>query len=97
MIARYEDFLRDEQATLVQVAATLGIATRDRHISVPEGIKRDDVEKPRTDYVAYYLQEDWREKLTPAAVEIINARLDPDMVSRLGYDMIAAEDLRAGS
>lgn len=97
VIARYEDFLADEAATLKKVARVLGIAIRDRHLSVPEGIKRNDMEKPRTDYVEYYLREYWREKLTPAALEIINAQLDPNVVSRLGYVIIDEGELPARS
>ena len=89
VIVRYEDFLVDEAAALERAAAALGIAMRPRHTPVPEGVKRDDRTLSRSDYAAYYLAEGWRGKLSKEALEIINAALDPDIVARFGYEIIA--------
>jgi len=40
------------------------------------------------DYQDYYLKERWREKLTAESIELINARLNPDVVNYYQYEMI---------
>ncbi len=93
VIARYEDFLADEAATLARVAADLGIAKRDRHVPVSEGVKREDGTVSHRTYADYYLRECWREKLGPATLDIINETLDPEIVSLMGYEMITPDML----
>jgi hypothetical protein len=94
VIVRYEDFLTDEMGTLERVAAELGIAMRDRYVPVLEGVKNDDMEISHTDYADYYLSESWRRKLSPEALEIINAMLAPEIVEAFGYEIIDSANLR---
>ncbi|WP_299971123.1 hypothetical protein [uncultured Roseobacter sp.] len=91
MIVRYEDFLEDEAAALERVATQLGITLRGTHIPITGGVKHADGELSHKDYATYYLQEKWRDRLSKSALERINAELDPDLVTRLGYQMISPD------
>lgn len=89
MIVRYEDFLVDETAALEKVAMQLGIALRSTHVPITGGVKQGDTEVTHKDYATYYLQEQWRDQLSDAALERINAELDPELVTQLGYRIIS--------
>lgn len=93
-ILRYEDFLADEQGTLAAMAESLGIARRGPFVSIPDGAKGSDT-RSRADYADHYLNERWREKLSPEAVRTVNAGLDPEMVERFGYRLIAPDMISA--
>ncbi len=88
VIMRYEDFLVDEITALHTVATKLGIAIRDRHIPVSEGVKQADTKISHSDYASYYLKERWRERLSPEALGIINSSLDQEAVKQFSYQVI---------
>lgn len=92
VIERYEAFLEDEEAALDRVAGALGVTRCDRHQPIEAGVKQADRAVSQADYASYYLQEQWRAHLSPAAIEAINARLDPDLVARLGYQLLSPEE-----
>lgn len=84
-IVRYEDFLKNEQEMIRQVAAELDIPVRDTLEGVGYGVKSADQATPQTDYARYYLEERWRAKLSGAEIGHINALLDPALVVQMGY------------
>lgn len=47
-----------------------------------------DAEKDTSYYRDYYLNEKWKEKLSPAAIEIINASLDETLMDYFGYKFL---------
>ena len=91
IIVRYEDFLTDEFATLERVADRLNIALRGNYEPIGLGVKRDDHEVSTGDYVDYYLNERWRDKLSAKALQKINAVLDPKLVKQLGYQVVSGD------
>lgn len=47
-----------------------------------------DASKDRDWYRDYYVNERWRDKLTPEVIEAINSYLDKDLVVRRGFEVI---------
>ncbi|MEL6957328.1 MAG: hypothetical protein AAGL89_00085 [Pseudomonadota bacterium] len=88
MIVSYEDFLRDEQRMLSTVAQTLQIPQKSIYVPIGGGIKRDDADLTTNYYADFYLNERWRDNLTAAHIEQINALLDDELVKSVGYEMI---------
>ncbi|RMF85521.1 MAG: hypothetical protein D6739_04365 [Nitrospirae bacterium] len=82
-----EEILRDPAAAVARIAKAFGLAWR-----VPAFVNYErSTKEPGKDtayYRDYYLQERWRDRLSQAAVEIINARLDHTIVERLGYHLL---------
>lgn len=90
---RYEDLLADPAAALRAVEAGLGVHIRAEAADFATPTKGDA--GSFEGYRSYYLEEKWRAKLTPAVVARINADLDPDLVTRMGYALIAPSDIAA--
>ncbi|MGB0911967.1 MAG: hypothetical protein ACPGSW_00180 [Phaeobacter italicus] len=89
-ILRYEDLLVDDMAALTKAAHALSISIAPTPVPVEQGVKTIDRDKTRANYVDYYLNERWREKLTPQTVATINSQLDSDLMQTLGYEMLSA-------
>jgi len=91
-LVRYEDLLMDPASSLSRVASTLGLQPRNETFAnIDLSAKREGRATGRTfeSYRDYYLNEQWRNALTPAAVEIINSQLDRELVERVGYNIIS--------
>lgn len=91
VVLRYEDLLADPLGVLDSLCREHGIPVRKRPLenivnSVHDSSKGWDYEF----YRSYYLEERWREKLSPAALQIIDRELDATLVQRLGYARVAA-------
>jgi hypothetical protein len=89
ILVQYEDFLRDEAATVDRIAQVLNIARSPVFVSVESGVKRSDQRTTRAEYVDYYLNERWRDALTPETIGMINERLDLRLMTAFGYEVIA--------
>jgi hypothetical protein len=91
-LVRYEDLLADPASSLSRVASTLGLQKRNESfVNIDLSAKREGRATGRTfeSYREYYLKEQWRRALTPAAVAIINSQLDRELVERVGYSIIS--------
>ncbi len=88
-VLRYEDLLADPQETLTQVADTLGIRQQPQFQNIHTSVKGDDHQRFE-DYQRYYLEEAWRQALTPAQLATINRHLDFSLMQTLGYEPISA-------
>jgi hypothetical protein len=90
-IVRYEDLLVDPAASMAALASALTLPRRsDIFVNVDMSAKRAGREQGRTfdSYRRYYVNQEWRRKLTDTAIEAINADLEPGLMSRLGYEII---------
>jgi hypothetical protein len=89
-LVRYEDLLIDPAASVTCVASALGLQRRgDAFVNFDLSAKRRRA-RGRTfeSYRLYYLNEEWRGSLTPAAIATINRQLDAELMQRLDYDII---------
>ena len=90
-IVRYEDLLIDPAAAIAAMASELGVERRsDQFVNIDTSAKRAGRAQGRTfeSYRLYYLNEEWRARLTPTAIATINRQLDPDVMRRTGYEII---------
>ncbi|MCT4555900.1 MAG: hypothetical protein N4A53_14525 [Pelagimonas sp.] len=82
-VLRYEDFLADEDAVLSRLETDWSLAPKGARQQVSESAKGD--KQGYSDYQRYYLEEEWRAKLSDEAVQAITAQLDPDVMAAIGY------------
>jgi hypothetical protein len=59
---------------------------RGRFENLPESTK--EMGKDSTFYSDYYGKERWREQLTAEQIQMVNSRLDRELVNQLGYDFL---------
>ena len=57
-------------------------------VNVMASTKEKDSGKGFDYYQQYYLREQWRTELQPAALRIINEYLDFDLMSQFGYERL---------
>jgi len=88
---RYEAILADPAAFVEAVARRCGRKLPAKIRLIEHSTKKDGWNL--NDYREYYLQELWRNKLTPDELALINRTLDPEVVVAAGYKMIRPEDL----
>lgn len=92
---RYEDLLADPLGFLEKLCCKHGIQTRQNPFgNVLEAMKRQGRGKTFDDYRTYYLEERWRTELDDDCIELINERLDCDVLARFGYSRIEARSKR---
>ena len=86
---RYEDLLADPERTLSKVADQFSIErSKSFFENVTASTKERDGGKGFDFYQQYYLHEQWRTELQPAALSIINEDLDFDLMSQFGYERL---------
>lgn len=85
-IIRYEDLLQDPFAVLEQLEARFNWKRTGNLSNLEKATKGD----PRTfeHYRHYYLNEIWREHLTPQTIHTINQDLDTHCLEACGYSRI---------
>jgi len=87
---RYEDVLCDPEQTMNDVAQEFSLQrTSDVFRNFEQSTK--DSSKDSNYYRDYYLNERWRDKLSVAAIEIINQHLDRELVRTYGYDILTGD------
>lgn len=84
-----ESILAKPAEVIDRIASTLEIP-RKGETFVDHQRSTKDWSKDANYYRDYYLNERWREKLSPAAIELINARLDTSLLERLGYNLLTS-------
>jgi hypothetical protein len=85
---RYEDVLCDPEQAMSQVESEFQLQrTADGFRNFQQSTK--DTSKDSDYYRDYYLNERWRDKLSAAAIEIINKHLDQTLVKTFGYGMLS--------
>jgi hypothetical protein len=90
-LLRYEDLLADPEASMRRVASALAVPMlNEAFVNVDLSAKREGRVQGRTfeSYRRYYLNEDWRTRLTPTAIATINRQLDADLVRQVGYEVL---------
>ena len=83
----YETTIRDPQAFIDDVVDRFGIRRSTASFRNHE-VSTKDRTKDFGFYRDYYLNERWKDELTDAAISAINRRLDKDLVSRFGYEIL---------
>lgn len=91
MNLRYENLLEDPNKVLSEVAERFQLKVNDNFRNITDSTKKD--EKSFSDYQNYYLNEEWRAKLTPEDIEIINSRLDQRLMDVFDYKVLEAEEV----
>lgn len=87
---RYEDLLAEPNKILAEVAKKFGLQVSDSFQNITASTKKD--EKSFSDYQNYYLNEEWKAKLKPEDIELVNARLRPELVKHFDYSLLKAEE-----
>jgi hypothetical protein len=90
ILVRYEDMLRDPSGQIERIATTFDLKHKTRQfVDLIESTKKD-TGKDNNYYKNYYLNEQWRIKLSPRAVELINKSLDTKIMEKFGYVQICS-------
>ena len=86
-ILKYEDLLVDAEDKLTRIAKNFQLEKFSKEfVNYQSSTKNDS--KDHDYYKNYYLNEEWRQKLTSKDIESINSFLDFNYVSKLGYNLI---------
>ncbi len=86
---RYEDLLAAPLAFVGELSDDFRIEKRIHPFeNVDPATKGADRGKTYRDYRAYYLEERWRDELDSTSLQLINDRLDFDLMSHHGYSRI---------
>jgi hypothetical protein len=86
---RYEDLLADPERALSRVAVRFSIEKSGSYFeNVTASTKEKGGGKGFEYYQQYYLGEQWRTELQPAALRIINEYLDFELMSQFGYERL---------
>jgi len=83
---RYEDALVDPEGVIRRIAGKVGVRPPDVLRVVERSTKRNTPDR-FDDYRRYYLEGQWRDKLTSEQIAWINDRLDADLVRYFGYEL----------
>ncbi|MCB0166338.1 MAG: hypothetical protein KDI79_19060 [Anaerolineae bacterium] len=84
---RYEALLADPEGAVEAVRNITSCDWKQRpFVNIDGATKRD--EKNFTFYRNYYLKEQWQEKLSPRSIELINERLNDEILEAFQYDKL---------
>ena len=82
-----EAILEDASNIVEAISRQFSIPRKsDRFIDYEKSTKNEN--RDQSYYRDYYLGEKWRELLTPEAQSLINDRVDRELMSRFGYELI---------
>jgi hypothetical protein len=88
----YEAFVGDPQSALQEVATKAGVALGQiKEVTHELRFKNADTSKDKAYFQDYYLNERWREKLSPENIRYINKHLDPELMAFYGYNMLQVD------
>lgn len=87
MTIKYEDLISDPEAIIKKLSEEFALRRKQHQFVNLLNSTKDDG-KGFYFYRKYYLEETWREKLTPQSIEIINQQLAPDVMRHFNYDFI---------
>ena len=82
---RYEDLLESPIKIIEKISASIDLPLKKMFSNYHASTKDDN--KRFSDYQKYYLNEEWKEKLTEKEVELINSKLDKRVVRYFGYEL----------
>jgi hypothetical protein len=88
----YEGLVRDPRRAIDQVATIADAAQTSRYFENVVGSTKDDPSRGFTDYRDYYLNERWRERLSPGVVQVINETVDRELMAQFDYALIDASN-----
>lgn len=85
---RYEDLLENPESAIQAIAVDFSIPSKKAVFKNLSRSTKGDQEKQFINYQQYYLEEKWRENLTPDAIETINEHLDRELVAQFRYALL---------
>lgn len=87
-----EELLEQTENVVARISTHFGLKRRSQtFVDIEESTK--DKSKDKSYYRDYYLNERWKAKLTGDQISFINKHLDPGLMNRLGYALLASGDL----
>lgn len=89
----YEDLLADPNAVVDLVRDETGARMLAKSYSNVLESTKGDADKDHSFYRKYYLEEVWRDELTPRVLGTINSALDRELAVSLGYEILDPGDL----
>jgi hypothetical protein len=89
---RYEDLVADPEAVVRGIADRLAVPLNEPFRNVVRSTKKE--RKDYTYYRDYYVGERWRDQLSDAAVDLVNAALDDDVMAAFSYERVERPALR---
>lgn len=93
---KYEDVLCDPEEAMRRIEREFRLQrAADEFRNFERSTKESS--KDSAYYQDYYLNERWREKLSTAAVELINEHLDHELVQMFGYEVLSCSSQPIGS
>lgn len=87
LLLTYEELLASPEAALRKITDRLGCHIQEFN-NVHAAAKKEDKGKNYQHYRDYYLEERWREKLSPQDIQWISAQLDPAVMKAFGYNFL---------
>ena len=85
----YEQIVSDPWAFVDAICGKFEIESAGRFVNANRSTK--DAGRTFADYVDYYLNERWREQLTTHSVELINGRVDEELMRAFGYHLLVPQ------
>jgi hypothetical protein len=94
---RYEDVVEDPETWINRIAE---VQKPERKTEVFENREKSTTssgagKKFYADYRDYYVQQRWRNDLTPHHIELINSHLDETLMAQFSYEKLAPSDGKA--
>lgn len=84
---RFEELLQDPQRVIEEICDKFHCPRRSSQFAnIEESAKGHD--KDAGFYRDYYLNERWRDKLSTSSIELINERLDNELMTSFGYQRL---------
>jgi hypothetical protein len=89
ILLRYEDLVNNPPGQIEHIATTFDLKRKTaQFVDFHESTKKD-TGKDFSYYQDYYLNEKWRNKLSPRAINLINKSLDANIAEQFGYVQIS--------
>ena len=85
LILTYEELLESPNNIIFSISDRLDIPLKDKFKNYDNSTKNDN--KDFNDYQDYYLNELWRKELDNDEINLINSKLDLNVLSHFGYEI----------
>ena len=85
LLCTYEQLLATPEATVRRIFLSLGVTLKKFENIAQSTKKTDRAQKDHGYYYNYYLNEEWRRKLTPHDIARITTQLDPQVMNAFQY------------
>lgn len=83
-LLKYENLLAIPEESLEEIGSSFGLPRKSAEwLNVEGSTKQDD--RSFSGYQDYYLNERWRQELSPKVIEFVNSQLDDHCMAEFGY------------